>query len=322
MRTEQDFDSIVKTALHQSCSGISASEALKRRIDEAICDGQEDNTMKHMSVKKLCIGVAAACLLVSGGAVFAGGASYFVSSSATEPTYTNYEDMAKAEKELGYAVDSVERFANGYVFDGVSVESIGAYTEETGKIYSIPAMDIRYRKDGKLIDLNVNEKVGGDMEGMKAKQSDDVRTCGDITLRYNEYTNKIVPSSYEMTDEDKLNAQRDDYHFVYQSVTVQEEPEEEVAVTIKGEFEQSGSDEVKTGKYVISEDGITTVAGGQEFVGDESDLFSETGDVYCINQVQIVSWEKDGKAYSLTGTDLNMDADELLDMAEELLSAE
>ena len=321
MRTEQDFDSTVKAALHKSCGGISASEELKRRIDETICNGQEDNSMKHLSVKKLCIGVAAACLLVSGGAVFAGGASYFVSSSATEPAYTDYRDMGKAEKELGFAVDSVERFANGYAFDGVSVESRGAYTEETGKLYSIPTMDIRYRKDGKLIDLNVNEKVGDGTEGVKTKQSDVTRTCGDITLRYNEYTNKIVPSSYEMTEEDKLNEQRDDYHFVYQSVTVQEKPEEEVAVTIKGEFEQSGSGEVKAGEYVISEDGITAVI-GEGFAGDESDLFSAADDWYRIEQVQIVSWEKDGVAYNLSGADLNLSADELLDMAEEILSAE
>ncbi len=321
MRTEQDFDSTVKAALHKSCGGISASEELKRRIDETICNGQEDNSMKHMSVKKLCIGVAAACLLVSGGAVFAGGASYFVSSSATEPAYTDYRDMDKAEKELGFAVNSVERFANGYAFDGVSVESIDAYTEETGRLYSIPTMDIRYRKDGNMIDLNVNEKVDDGMGGMKPKQPDTVRTCGDITLRYDEYTNKIVPVSYEMTEEDKRNEQRDDYNFIYQSVSVQGKPEEEMSVTVKGDCEQNGSYELKTGEFIVSEDGITAVI-GEGFAGDESDLLSAADDWYRIEQVQIVSWEKDGVAYNLSGADLNLSADELLDMAEEILSAE
>lgn len=321
MRTEQDFDGNIKAALHKACDGISASEELKRRIDETVCGGQEDNSMKHMSVKKLCIGVAAACLLVSGGAVFAGGATYFISSSAAEPAYTDYRDMDKAEKELGYAVDSVERFANGYTFDGVSVESIDAYTEETGRIYSIPAMDIRYQKDGNVIDLNVNEKTGGSTEGTNSKQPDATRICGDITLRYDEYTNKIVPASYELTEEDKINEQRDDYNIVFLSVSVQETMEDG-AVTVKGDFEQGASGEVKAGRYVVTEDGITAAVDGQGSVGDENDIFQAAGDLYCIEQAQVVSWEKDGIAYNLSGKDLNLSADELLDMAEEILGAE
>lgn len=321
MRTEQDFDSNIKAALHKACGGISASEELKRRIDESICMQEWRISMKHMSVKKLCIGVAAACLLVSGGAVFAGGASYFISSSSTEPEYTEYQDMEKVQKELGYAVDSVERFANGYAFDGVSVESLDSYTEETGKTYGIPAMDIRYRKDGTVIDLTANEKVGGVMVGMESKQPDATRTCGDITLRYDEYTNKILPASYELTEEDKINEQRDDYNIVFLSVSVQETMEDGT-VTVKGDFEQSGSDEAKVGSYVVSEDGITAAVNGQGFVGDENDIFQAAGDLYCIEQVQVVSWEKDGIAYNLSGKDLNLSADELLDMAEEILAAE
>ena len=201
MRAEEDFGSRIRTALQKECSDISASEGLKSRIDEVISKKQEENSMKHMSAKKMCIGVAAACLLISGITVFAGGASYFVSSSGFEPQYTDYQDMLKAEQKLGYAVDSVEQFANGYVFDGVSVESIDAYTEETGKTYSVPMIDVRYRKEGKVIDLSANKKAENVVDGMTSKEPDAVRTCGDITLRCDEYTDKMVPDSYELTEE-------------------------------------------------------------------------------------------------------------------------
>ncbi|MDE7258608.1 MAG: hypothetical protein K2N77_05150, partial [Lachnospiraceae bacterium] len=124
MRAEQNFDSSVRTALGKECDGISASEELKSRIDETIRQRQEENSMKYMSAKKLCISIAAACLLVSGITVFAGGASYFVAGSSMGVEYTDYQDMGKAQKKLGYGVDSVEQFANGYFFYGANVESI------------------------------------------------------------------------------------------------------------------------------------------------------------------------------------------------------
>ena len=41
----------------------------------------------------------------------------------------------------------------------------------------------------------------------------------------------------------------------------------------------------------------------------------------CESDPQI-SWEKDGIAYYLSGSDLGMSAEEMLDMAEEILKAE
>lgn len=324
MRVEEDFGSRIRTALQKECSNISASEGLKSRIDEEICKKQEENSMKHLSVKKMCIGVAAACLLVSGITVFAGGASYFVSSSGIDPEYTDYQDISKAEKELGYAVDSVERFVNGYVFDGVSVESIDAYTEETGKIYSIPTLDVRYRKDGNLIELSANRKIENGMDGTEEKQPDAVRTCGDIILRYDEYTDKIVPDSYELTEEDKTNEQRDDYNIIYRSVSVTQEEADgtksEQIITDGENAETTEADEVKQGSYVISEDGTVT-ANTHGTQDNEQYVILGAFDI-CIRQRIVVSWEKDGIAYQLTGNDLGMSAEEMLDMAEEILRAE
>ncbi len=321
MRVEEAFGSRIRTALRKECSDISASEGLKSRIDETICKKKEENSMKHLSVKKLCVGVAAACLLVSGVTVFAGGASYFVSSSAMEPEYTDYQDMSKVEKKMGYAVDSVERFTNGYVFEGASVESIDAYTEETGKTYSIPVLDVRYRKDGKGIDLTANQKTEESMEGVTSKEPDAVRTCGDITLRCDEYTDKIVPDSYELTEEDKINEQRDDYNIVYVSVTALPETEgvlSEQTVTDGKTAQEAGSEEVKRGSYIVSQDGTVSL---EEHGTQAQEEYEISGaDEIRIRLRMVVSWEKDGIAYHLSGSDLGMSAEEMLDMAEEIVT--
>lgn len=322
MRAEEDLGSHIRTALQKECSDISASEGLKSRIDEVIGKKQEENSMKHLSAKKMCIGVAAACLLVSGITVFAGGASYFVSCSGFEPQYTDYQDMSKAEQKLGYTVDSVEQFANGFVFDGVSVESIDAYTEETGKTFSVPMIDVRYRKDGKVIDLSANEKVGSVVDGMTSKEPDAVRTCGNITLRCDEYTDKVVPDSYELTEEDQVNEQRDDYNILYKSVTVTQEDgtvSEQTAADGR-DAETMGAEEVKRGSYIVSQDGtVTATARGTQ--GDADYVITGADDI-CISRRLVASWEKDGIVYNLSGNDLDMSAEEMLDMAEEILAAE
>lgn len=311
MWIEQNDDGRVRAALEKECEGISASEALKRRIDESICGKQEGNVMKRMSMKKLCISVAAACLLVSGITVWAGGRAFFVTGSSIEPKYTDYAMIKQAEKEMGYAVDSVERFDNGYIFYGMSVENMQACTEEGGKMYSIPSMNIRYRRDDQEIDLNVNETVS-DMASQKEPKA--VRMCGDIELRYDEYTNKFVPASYELTEEDKINEQRDDYNIVYTTIALNGDTQ--IAVYTN----DANGDEVKHGTYAVSEDG-SVVSTGKSIVGQDDNSLSITYDEVSVHQNMLVRWEKDGKTYELSCTDLDMSADELFDMAEEILAA-
>lgn len=310
MGAEQQFDSRIKTALAKECGGISASDELKRRIDETIRERQEDNSMKHMSVKKLCISVAAACLLVSGVTAFAGGAAYFVTGSAVEPECTDYTQLGRLEKELGYEVDSVERFGNGYAFTGMSVETIEAYTGENGRLYSVPAMNIRYRRGDKQLELNINEKTAG---AAPSKEPDATRLCGDISLRCDMYTNKIVPDSYELTEEDKRNEQRDDYNIVYTTVTVKEK--EAVA-------DGENPDDVKYGSYTVSDDGAVSLRyRGVPDDGAEDAIVLAGCDDAVIRQTMMVSWEKDGIAYELSGIDPDMSAEEMLDMAEEIVAA-
>lgn len=261
MQMKYDFEQNIKSALEAECQDITASRSLKERIDDEIVSSQKEaGSMKHLSVKKLVIGVAAVCLLVGGGAFAAGHAVSFSGGASLLDAYTSYGDMDKAQEELGYPVDSVETFDNGYQFDRMFVNGVDAWDEDGNKAYTFQEMNIHYEKDGEPhMYLAIHKPV----EAIEREKTPDAtRDCGDITLYYDEYTYKFVPPSYELTEEDKANEEKDNYYISY------------------------GSEEVK------------------------------------IQKSQGVTWEKDGIYYNLAGFDLNLSADEMLDMAEQIIGQE
>lgn len=260
MHSEQDLDTKIRMTLRSECSNISASEELKRRIDYTIHEKQEGKFMKYLSIKKLCAGTAAACLLMSCTGVFASRVVGFTSASSSVPEYTSYEEISKAEERIGYQADHVERFTNGYTFSDACIGKAEAYGETQETIYTIQSLEMTYRKPGQP-DLNLNiEKKVEDIPS--AKQPDAVRICGETQLRYDEYTYKFIPDSYVLTEEDRINMQKENY---YISV---------------------GSDEVE------------------------------------IQKASHVTWEKNGISYDLFGFDIEVGADGMLDMAEEIMAAE
>ncbi len=317
MRREQEIDNQIKAALENESKGILASEDLKRRIDAAVCKqaGQERRaSVKRFSGKKLIAAAAAACLLVSGiSGIAAGNVDFFVSTSRMGADYTDYRDMDKVEKKLGYGVDSVEQFANGFAFEGVNVDFTVAVSEENGEVYRVPLMDARYLKEGKLIDLIVSETAGENATGIHTKEPKAARMCGDITLRYNEHTNKVVPPDYELTAEDMANDKRDDFEIVRFATTMK-------TVDTAADAEEAAEEGDRDDYSVAVSGSDRDIAVTMRQTGQSWQEWTENGEPYLL-QTKIVSWEKDGKYYDLMGTDLDLSADELLDMAEELIGA-
>lgn len=196
--TEQDFEGKVRETLRQECEGISASESLKRRIDEQINTRQEEKSMTRISIKKVAVGVAAACLLIS-GVTFAGYPSTWVSGSPSMPEYESYGEMGKAEEKLGYAVDYVESFGNGYTFAGASIDKSQALDESGNVLYEYDEMDIQYKKAGEgTISLICNNR-----EGVPQKEPDVVKMCGNVQLAYDVYENHFITTDYVITERDK-----------------------------------------------------------------------------------------------------------------------
>ena len=65
MKRRENWEDKIKDVLTFQCDGLTPSQDLKDRIDEKILTSQEAESMKHLSAKKLIIGIAVGCLLIS-----------------------------------------------------------------------------------------------------------------------------------------------------------------------------------------------------------------------------------------------------------------
>ena len=62
MKRRKNWEDKIKDVLTFQCDGLTPSQDLKDRIDEKILTSQEAESMKHLSAKKLIIGIAVWCL--------------------------------------------------------------------------------------------------------------------------------------------------------------------------------------------------------------------------------------------------------------------
>lgn len=258
MERKEAWEENIKDALVLECDCVTASRALKDRIDEKILESErEAGIMKRVFVKRLVIGVAVGCLLMSGGVFAAGHVVSQIAHHDHRDDIRDYGELAKVEKQFGYTVDAVEEFTNGYRFDHMGLGEVEGMDEGGNEVYSFRSLDICYTKNGEnSILLYVEKPVE---TPVRSKTPDETRVCGDVTLYYDTLTNKRVPPDYVLTEEDKAGEARGDF---YISV---------------------GSQEVE------------------------------------IHQNQTVTWDKDGVHYQLLGFDLSLNAEEMLDMAEEII---
>lgn len=259
MNHRNDWEEKIKDMLTLECDGLTASQDLKDRIDEQILGSRKEAwNMKKFSTKKLIIGVAVGCLLVSGVTLAAGQHAVSLSSRAyLTDASRSYSDMEKQQQKLGYTADTVENFSNGYRFDSMIVGDSQGEDQDGSKIYTYKFLRVNYQKDGEpSVSLYIQKPVETQA---RAKAPNAARDCGGITLHYDTFTYKFVPMDYELTAEDKANQEKDNYAISY------------------------GSSEVE------------------------------------IQRNAVVEWEKNGIVYQLLGFDLNLSADDMFDMAEEVM---
>lgn len=258
MKERESWEEKVKNVLALECDGITASRDLKDRIDRQILESQKEaGNMKKLSVKKLVIGVAAGCLLLSGGVFAAGRVVSLSSHSYLWDAYRSYGDMDKAQAELGYSADTVEEFSNGYQFDRMFVDDVNGTDADGNVVYTYKGLNISYKKSGEeSVWLAASKPVE---QQVRKGEPEATRQVEGITLYYDETTYKFVPPNYELTEEDQANLEKDDFTISY------------------------GTSEVEIQKS-----------------------FS-------------VTWEKNGVFYNLSGFDLNLNSDEMFDMAEEVM---
>lgn len=206
---EKKMDEQVRASFYEMSERINASYDLKRRIDNRILkEEKEQHSMKHFSIKRVVIGVTAACLVLGTVGIAGSGAMYYMSHSSVIPDYTRYADLPKAEAEAGYEVEAVEAFKNGYEMKSIHISEEAIQNEAGQTEESQKGIDLIYDKKGsKAITLNIRKLYYGEREEAVLGDSkpDKAIRCGDTDVIFRLTKFKFVPPDYELTEEDQKN---------------------------------------------------------------------------------------------------------------------
>lgn len=214
--TDRQFEAILRQAL---CPEVAPEEAI-------VPSGKRTKgaTVKMKSMIKKALMVAAALMLlvttayatdimnIQTLATFIGGKSYRSES---------YKDMDKAMDKAGFQVNVPENFENGYAFQSVRVEEVGAYDENGERRFTYMDMMVEYQNaEGKRLLLSFNP-VHEEIQDTECPVTAE-RTIGNVPVKYAVSHYKFVPEDYELTAEDQAMLEQPGYFLSYGSDTVEE----------------------------------------------------------------------------------------------------
>ena len=210
----QEIDNYIKDGLVQQVSQVSASEQMKWKIDQSIRNDEirEVSKMRNWSIKKkiglaVIVGVLASTACLAGGAV-----TSIVSHGHPEWMRLAYEDIEKAEKDLGFEVQAVKTFNNGYTFKDLDIIEKEGMDDDGNVMERYKSADIQYIKENApKVSLYI-EKSKHHMENRTANETKQYK---EVELSYYLSHYKFVPEDYELTEEDKANLEREDYEISY-----------------------------------------------------------------------------------------------------------
>lgn len=245
-----------KQDLISAVSTVNLGEKAENEILNKTLKYAYKKECRTMSKKKICAIAAAAALAIGAVAYAASGTiTMWCGSSASTPEYDSFPTSQQITKDIGYAPKMVETFSNGYTFAGATIVNNALKDESGNSVEKFKSVSVDYKNDDDKVIFSA-DKFESEID-MSDEVIDEVN---GIQLHYSSYTNKVVPSGYELTDEDKQAEENGDLVFSY------------------------GSSEV------------------------------------MICEVQGLTWKQDGIQYNLTQIDGKLSADELTEMAVEIIN--
>jgi len=168
-----------------------------------------------MSKKKVGIVAVAAILFLSISitALAASGViSNWYSSSSSRPDYQSLPTLEQSIKDVGYAPVLFAAFDNGYVFKDGSIVENSLSDDNNNPIEQYKSFDFRYVKDGDVVMFSQEQYTS-----VMPPSGTLISSENGNNIYFTGYTNKIVPVSYEMTEEDIEAEQSGELVFSYGS---------------------------------------------------------------------------------------------------------
>lgn len=177
------------------------------------CEMENKKSCKKISIKKR-FAIALAATMVIGTTVFAAGKIFTVTSHGSNiPTYTAIPTVEQVKKDLEFSPKLISKFDNGYTFAKGHIVINEGLDEKDKSVAKTKSLDFRYTKGKDEIFLSMDNGRLGE-ESSNTTVAD---TYNGIKLNYISYTNKLVPTNYKMTEQDKQDKASGKYVFSFGS---------------------------------------------------------------------------------------------------------
>ena len=203
----KDFDKYIKNELNKSVEDSSPSDYLKNKIDLEINSQGEKGEFK---MKKRFVLVAAAALVLSVGVFATGKITGTISSSTSFYNYTNYTDMAKAEKKAGFDAYAPESLGD-YKFDGITMDNIADIDDAGSKLNKRKAIDVDYKNaDGDIVMLSIDKRPDNS-KTVDEQFYHEMRDIKGVPVYYSRLESVFLPDEKDATKEELERSEKDPF---------------------------------------------------------------------------------------------------------------
>ena len=203
----KDFDKYIKNELNKSVEDSSPSDYLKNKIDLEINSQEEKGEFK---MKKRFVLVAAAALVLSVGVFAAGKITGTISSSSSQYNYTNYTDMAKAEKKAGFDAYAPESLGD-YKFDGIRMVDLADLDDTGAKLNKRKAIDVDYKNDAGDKVLLAIDKFPERSVPTSEQAHQEMREINGVQVYYSRLESVFLPDEKDATEEELERSKNDPF---------------------------------------------------------------------------------------------------------------
>lgn len=203
----KDFDKYIKNELNKSVEDSSPSDYLKNKIDLEINSQGEKGEFK---MKKRFVLVAAAALVLSVGVFAAGKITGTISSSTSFYNYTNYTDMAKAEKKAGFEAYAPESLGD-YKFEGITIDNIADIDDTGTKLNKRKGIDVDYKNaDGDIVMLSIDKRPDNS-KTVDKEFYHEMRAIKGVQVYYSRLESVFLPDEKDATKEELERSEKDPF---------------------------------------------------------------------------------------------------------------
>lgn len=207
MNSFNNFDEYIKDKLEKSVENSAPSLYLKNKIDLEIKSREEKGEFK---MKKKIVLVAAAALVLSAGVFAAGKITGTISSSTSYYNYTNYTDLAKAEKKAGFDSYAPESLGD-YKFDGITMDNIADLDDTGAKLNKRKSIDVDYKNDaGDIVMLSIDKRPDNS-KTVNEQFYHEMRDIKGVKVYYSRLESAFLPDEKDATEEELERSEKDPF---------------------------------------------------------------------------------------------------------------